>query len=184
LIGKKLIRTDGMFIAPNCSRPLGAGTIGLKLFAKEQPAVNSVLNVDGSAKIVIVSPAKGEIQQMNHHETDDKFKVEIPLSEARPDDSDALVMKRLENGGAFHSEEPVDKSVLYSMNSAGMISTSYSSKKHSESGLGSRANLEMVTKTIAARSSRENTHGTNSHPSASSYCTAFDPQQGRTFSDL
>jgi protease I len=44
------------------------------------------------AKTVIVSPAKGEIQGMNHHEKGDKFTVEITLSEARSDDYDALVL--------------------------------------------------------------------------------------------
>ena len=53
------------------------------------------------AKTVIVSPAKGEIQGMNHHEKGDKFKVEIPLSEARPGDYDALVLP----GGVANPDE-------------------------------------------------------------------------------
>jgi protease I len=53
------------------------------------------------AKTVIVSPAKGEIQGMNHHEKGDMFKVEVPLNEARPDDYDALVLP----GGVTNPDE-------------------------------------------------------------------------------
>jgi protease I len=53
------------------------------------------------AKTVIVSPAKGEIQGMNHHEKGDKFKVEVALNEARPDDYDALVLP----GGVANPDE-------------------------------------------------------------------------------
>jgi protease I len=53
------------------------------------------------AKTVIVSPAKGEIQGMNHHEKGDTFKVEVPLNEAKPDDYDALVLP----GGVANPDE-------------------------------------------------------------------------------
>ncbi len=56
---------------------------------------------EAGANTVIVSPVKGEIQGMNHHEKADKFKVEITLSEARADDYDALVLP----GGVANPDE-------------------------------------------------------------------------------
>ena len=53
------------------------------------------------AKTVIVSPAKGEIQGMNHHEKGDKFKVEVALNEANAEDYDALVLP----GGVANPDE-------------------------------------------------------------------------------
>jgi protease I len=53
------------------------------------------------AKTVIVSPAKGEIQGMNHHEKGDKFKIDITLSEARVHDYAALVLP----GGVANPDE-------------------------------------------------------------------------------
>jgi protease I len=53
------------------------------------------------AKTEIVSPAQGDIQAMNHHEKGDKFKVDVPLSSASPDNYDALVVP----GGVANPDE-------------------------------------------------------------------------------
>jgi protease I len=47
---------------------------------------------EAGAKTEIVSPAKGEIQGMNHNDKGDKFKVDITLDKADPEDFDALVL--------------------------------------------------------------------------------------------
>jgi protease I len=44
------------------------------------------------ARIEIVSPAEGEVQGWNHDEKADKFRVDMPLSIARSDDYDALLL--------------------------------------------------------------------------------------------
>jgi protease I len=50
----------------------------------------------------LVSPAKTpKIQAMNHHEKGDKFKVDVPLSEADPRDYDALLLP----GGVANPDE-------------------------------------------------------------------------------
>jgi protease I len=40
----------------------------------------------------IVSPAKGQVKGWNHTEWGDRFPVDIPLEQARPDDFDALLL--------------------------------------------------------------------------------------------
>src|SRR4051812_35704976 len=44
------------------------------------------------AKTSIVSPAQGEVQGWNHHDKADKFRVDVPLDSARPEDFDALML--------------------------------------------------------------------------------------------
>jgi protease I len=58
--------------------------------------------LDGAgAKTEIVSPVKGEIQGMNHNDKGDKFKVDITLEKADPEDFDALVLP----GGVMNADE-------------------------------------------------------------------------------
>lgn len=47
---------------------------------------------EAGATTQIVSPADGEVQGWNHDEKADKFPVDMPLSRARSDDYDALVL--------------------------------------------------------------------------------------------
>jgi protease I len=56
---------------------------------------------EAGAKTEIVSPAKGEIQGMNHNDKGDKFKVDITLDKADPEDFDALVLP----GGVMNADE-------------------------------------------------------------------------------
>jgi protease I len=56
---------------------------------------------EAGAKTEIVSPAKGEIQGMNHNDKGDKFKVDITLDRADPEDFDALVLP----GGVMNADE-------------------------------------------------------------------------------
>ena len=56
---------------------------------------------EAGAKTEIVSPAKGEIQGMNHNDKGDKFKVDIALDKADPEDFDALVLP----GGVMNADE-------------------------------------------------------------------------------
>jgi protease I len=56
---------------------------------------------EAGAKTEIVSPAKGEIQGMNHKDKGDKFKVDITLDKADPEDFDALVLP----GGVMNADE-------------------------------------------------------------------------------
>jgi protease I len=56
---------------------------------------------EAGAKTEIVSPAKGEIQGMNHNDKGDKFKVDITLDKADPEDFDALVLP----GGVMKADE-------------------------------------------------------------------------------
>jgi protease I len=44
------------------------------------------------AKPMIVSPAQGEVQGWKHFDKADKFKVDVPLDEAKPDDFGALLL--------------------------------------------------------------------------------------------
>jgi protease I len=53
------------------------------------------------ARTEIVSPANKEIQAMNHHDKGDKFKVDVPLSEARPENYDSLLLP----GGVANPDE-------------------------------------------------------------------------------
>ncbi len=56
---------------------------------------------EAGAKTEIVSPAKGEIQGMNHNDKGDKFKVDITLDKADPAAFDALVLP----GGVMNADE-------------------------------------------------------------------------------
>jgi protease I len=56
---------------------------------------------EAGAKTEIVSPVKGEIQGMNHNDKGDKFKVDIALEKADPEDFDALVLP----GGVMNADE-------------------------------------------------------------------------------
>jgi len=47
---------------------------------------------EAGATTEIVSPADGEVQGWNHDEKADSFKVDMPLSRARSDDYDALLL--------------------------------------------------------------------------------------------
>ncbi len=47
---------------------------------------------EAGAETSIVSPSLGKIQGMNHADKGDKFDVDIPLSEARPEEFDALMI--------------------------------------------------------------------------------------------
>lgn len=44
------------------------------------------------AQTKIVSPVKGEVQGWNHYDKADKFKVDVPLSSAKAEDFDALLL--------------------------------------------------------------------------------------------
>lgn len=44
------------------------------------------------AKTKIISPMQGEVQGWNHFDKADKFKVDVPLEEANPEDFDALLL--------------------------------------------------------------------------------------------
>ena len=47
---------------------------------------------EAGAKTLIVSPAKGEVQGWNHFDKADRFKVDVPLEQAKPEEFDALVL--------------------------------------------------------------------------------------------
>jgi protease I len=47
---------------------------------------------NAGAKTQIVSPADGEVEGWNHFDKGDKFAVDVPLKEAKPDDFDALLL--------------------------------------------------------------------------------------------
>jgi protease I len=47
---------------------------------------------DAGAKTFLVSPADGEVEGWKHFDKADKFTVDVPLSEAKGDDYDALVL--------------------------------------------------------------------------------------------
>jgi protease I len=44
------------------------------------------------AQTALVSPQQEEVQGVNHDEKGDKFKVDLPLEQARPEDFDALLL--------------------------------------------------------------------------------------------
>lgn len=44
------------------------------------------------ARVDVVSPAKGQLQGMNHHEKGDQIEVDVPLADAKADAYDALVI--------------------------------------------------------------------------------------------
>lgn len=56
---------------------------------------------EAAAKTEIVSPAKGEIQGMHHNDKGDRFKVDITLDKADPEDFDALVLP----GGVVNADD-------------------------------------------------------------------------------
>src|SRR5437868_11051394 len=57
--------------------------------------------VEAGAEIKIVSPRSGQIQGMHHADKGDKFDVDIPLDEARPEEFDALMIP----GGLMNPDE-------------------------------------------------------------------------------
>ncbi|MCE5198527.1 MAG: type 1 glutamine amidotransferase domain-containing protein [Armatimonadota bacterium] len=56
---------------------------------------------EAGAQTLIVSPAKGEVQGVNHDVKADKFHVDIPLDQARAADFDALLLP----GGALNPDQ-------------------------------------------------------------------------------
>ena len=56
---------------------------------------------EAGAETKIVSPKSGQIQGMNHADKGDKFDVDIPLDEARPEEFDALMIP----GGLMNPDE-------------------------------------------------------------------------------
>src|SRR6266566_5645557 len=56
---------------------------------------------EAGAQTMIVSPKSGQIQGMNHADQGDKFDVDIPLDEARPEEIDALMIR----GGMMNQDE-------------------------------------------------------------------------------
>ena len=56
---------------------------------------------EAGAETKIVSPKSGQIQRMNHADKSDKFDVDVPLDEARPDEFDALMIP----GGLMNPDE-------------------------------------------------------------------------------
>jgi len=71
------------------------------------------------ARAQIVSPKGGEIQGVNHDEKADKFKVELTLDDARPDDFDAVLLP----GGALNADfirvQPKAQEFVKKMDAAG-----------------------------------------------------------------
>jgi protease I len=47
---------------------------------------------NAGARTDLISPAKEKVQAARHHDKGDQFPVDIPLSSARPDDYDALLL--------------------------------------------------------------------------------------------
>lgn len=47
---------------------------------------------EAGAKTMIVSPVEGQVEGWNHYDKADKFEVDMPLSEAKADDFDALLL--------------------------------------------------------------------------------------------
>lgn len=56
---------------------------------------------EAGATVVVISPKGGEIQAMRHDEKSQKIKVDLLLSEASPDDFDALELP----GGALNADK-------------------------------------------------------------------------------
>jgi protease I len=55
---------------------------------------------DNGAETILISPKSGEIQAMKHDEKADKFKVDLELSQADPEDFDAVLLP----GGALNAD--------------------------------------------------------------------------------
>lgn len=47
---------------------------------------------EAGAQTLVVSPAKGQVQGWKHYDKGESVKVDVPLSEASPDDFDALML--------------------------------------------------------------------------------------------
>lgn len=47
---------------------------------------------EAGAQTTLVSPAQGEVQGWNHFDKGDRFKVDVPLDQAKAEDFDALVL--------------------------------------------------------------------------------------------
>jgi protease I len=56
---------------------------------------------EAGAETKIVSPKSRQIQEMNHADKGDKFDVDIPLDQARPEQFDALMIP----GGLMESRQ-------------------------------------------------------------------------------
>ena len=56
---------------------------------------------EAGAQTTLVSPAQGEVRGVNHDEKADAFKVDMPLSRARPDSFDAVLLP----GGALNADK-------------------------------------------------------------------------------
>lgn len=56
---------------------------------------------EAGAQVFIISPRKEEVQGVNHMEKGDKFKVDVTLESANPDDYSALLLP----GGVFNPDE-------------------------------------------------------------------------------
>lgn len=55
---------------------------------------------EAGARVDIVSPVRGEVQSFEHHDKSERFRVDVPLEGAKPDDFDALLLP----GGAFNPD--------------------------------------------------------------------------------
>jgi protease I len=55
---------------------------------------------NAGAKCVLISPKDGEVQGFKHHDKADKFKIELAMSKADPNDFDALLLP----GGVINSD--------------------------------------------------------------------------------
>ena len=55
---------------------------------------------DAGAKVTVFAPKAGEAYGMKHHDKADKIKVDRPLSEARPEEFDAVLLP----GGALNAD--------------------------------------------------------------------------------
>lgn len=53
------------------------------------------------AKTVLISPQSGQVQGMNHDQMADKFKVDLQLDQANPDDFDAVMVP----GGVINADK-------------------------------------------------------------------------------
>ena len=71
------------------------------------------------AKTVLISPSSGQVTGMKHDEKADKFKVDMPLDSANPDDFDALMLP----GGALNADtlrmNPKAQNFVKQMDSSG-----------------------------------------------------------------
>ncbi|HEX5480212.1 MAG TPA: type 1 glutamine amidotransferase domain-containing protein [Dehalococcoidia bacterium] len=56
---------------------------------------------EAGAQTTLISPAQGEVQGVNHDEKGDTFKVDMPLSRARADSFDAVLLP----GGALNADK-------------------------------------------------------------------------------